>query len=242
MTVRTRRAAGPRFVLHIEGPPGADNIKQLRWLLKGLLRQHGFRCLDLGETEHGVDNAETFRKEDLPFWTYRARRRASKRRKTMTDLYHVCSTAKLFKGFKNVNITWFMARRQQPVAPYAELIADYAELERDEDRAMAEDRVDEMFTGDEARALLAWLDEHRAAAHALLPHAMPIRARTDDGGLWIGVGATTVGGLQDFLVPSEIDWSLPFKAWGYYDLRFCEHSEEEQRRKYDAEGFGDLPF
>jgi hypothetical protein len=65
---RTRRVAGPRFVLDIEGPPGADNIKQLRWLLKGLLRQHGFRAIDIKETER-VDDAEmkTFRDEDLPF-------------------------------------------------------------------------------------------------------------------------------------------------------------------------------
>jgi hypothetical protein len=138
------------------------------------------------------------------------------------NLYHIRSTVKQFKGFKNVDITWFMARRQQPVAPYADLIVDYAELKRDEDRWMAEENVDEMFTEDEAHALLAWLNEHRRAAHVLLPQAMPIRARTDDGALLIGMGAIPVGGLQDFLIPNETDWNLPFKVLGYYDLRFYE--------------------
>ena len=138
------------------------------------------------------------------------------------NLYHIRSTVKQFRGFKNVGITWFMRRRQQSVAPYAELIVDYAKLERDEDRFYSENNVDEMFTEDEARALLAWLNEHRPAAHVLLPQAMPILARNDSGALLIGMGAIAVGGLQDFLEPNETDWNLPFKVLGYYDLRFHE--------------------
>ena len=29
--------------------PGVDAIRALRWVLKGLLRQHGMRCLNLRE-------------------------------------------------------------------------------------------------------------------------------------------------------------------------------------------------
>jgi hypothetical protein len=36
----------PRFVLELEARPGASGIRALRWLLKSLARQHGFRCLD----------------------------------------------------------------------------------------------------------------------------------------------------------------------------------------------------
>jgi hypothetical protein len=43
-------AARPRriFLLRLEGRPGTA-IRSLRWLLKTLLRQHGFRCLDATE-------------------------------------------------------------------------------------------------------------------------------------------------------------------------------------------------
>ena len=37
------------FVLRLEAKPGAAGIRQLRWLLKALLRRHGFRCLDARE-------------------------------------------------------------------------------------------------------------------------------------------------------------------------------------------------
>jgi hypothetical protein len=37
------------FVLKIEALPGVDAIRALRWLLKSLLRRHGFRCVDLRE-------------------------------------------------------------------------------------------------------------------------------------------------------------------------------------------------
>ena len=39
----------PTFVLRIEAKPGAAGIRQLRWLLKTLLRRHGFRCVDARE-------------------------------------------------------------------------------------------------------------------------------------------------------------------------------------------------
>jgi hypothetical protein len=38
-----------RFTLTLEGRGGAAGIRSLRWVLKHLLRQHGFRCLDCVE-------------------------------------------------------------------------------------------------------------------------------------------------------------------------------------------------
>jgi len=38
-----------RLTLRVEGKPGAVGIRSLRWLLKNLLRQHGFRCLDVSQ-------------------------------------------------------------------------------------------------------------------------------------------------------------------------------------------------
>lgn len=37
------------FVLRLEAKPGAAGIRQLRALLKALLRRHGFRCVDARE-------------------------------------------------------------------------------------------------------------------------------------------------------------------------------------------------
>ena len=38
-----------RFVLTLQPLPGVDPIRSLRWVLKGLLRQHGMRCVNLRE-------------------------------------------------------------------------------------------------------------------------------------------------------------------------------------------------
>jgi hypothetical protein len=40
----------PIFTLRIEGKPGAEGIRSLRWLLKTLLRRHGFRCVEVLES------------------------------------------------------------------------------------------------------------------------------------------------------------------------------------------------
>jgi hypothetical protein len=38
-----------KFVMTLEPLPGVDGIRALRWVLKGLLRQHGMRCVSLRE-------------------------------------------------------------------------------------------------------------------------------------------------------------------------------------------------
>jgi hypothetical protein len=49
MTRRSRAEQPSAFVLRIEGKPGVAGIRQLRALLKRLLRTHSFRCLDARE-------------------------------------------------------------------------------------------------------------------------------------------------------------------------------------------------
>jgi hypothetical protein len=46
------------FVLRIRGKPGPPGIHALRALLKQLLRQHGFRCLDAREEEANSNDQE----------------------------------------------------------------------------------------------------------------------------------------------------------------------------------------
>jgi len=137
-------------------------------------------------------------------------------------LYYVRSTGREFHGFKDIILTWFMVGRKLPVAPYAELIADYAELD-DDTRFRAEVRVNEMFTEDEARAVLAWLNEHRPAVHVIKElETTPVKASSEDGGELIGLIQVPLGGLQDCLVPNKKDWDLQC----YYDLRFHERMEQ----------------
>jgi hypothetical protein len=38
-----------RFVLVLQPLPNVDPIRSLHWVPKGLLRQHGMRCVDLRE-------------------------------------------------------------------------------------------------------------------------------------------------------------------------------------------------
>jgi hypothetical protein len=42
--MKRNREPRPIFTLRIEGKPGTG-IRALRWVLKTLLRKHGFRCL-----------------------------------------------------------------------------------------------------------------------------------------------------------------------------------------------------
>jgi hypothetical protein len=36
----------------LEPLPGVDPIRALRWVLKGLLRQHGMKCISIHEEKH----------------------------------------------------------------------------------------------------------------------------------------------------------------------------------------------
>jgi hypothetical protein len=51
MTGRERPEQRSTFVLKIEGRPGAEGIHALRFLLKRLLRQYGFRVIDAREVQ-----------------------------------------------------------------------------------------------------------------------------------------------------------------------------------------------
>jgi len=37
----------PTFVLRLRPLPAVDPIRELRWVLKRLLRDHGFRCISV---------------------------------------------------------------------------------------------------------------------------------------------------------------------------------------------------
>jgi hypothetical protein len=49
------KPGGVSYIIVIRALPGVDPIRNLRWILKGLLRQHGFQCTDIRE----ISNATT---------------------------------------------------------------------------------------------------------------------------------------------------------------------------------------
>jgi hypothetical protein len=46
---RRPRPKGSIYIVRLRGRSGADNIRELRWLLKVLLRRHRIRCLSVHE-------------------------------------------------------------------------------------------------------------------------------------------------------------------------------------------------
>jgi hypothetical protein len=65
MTARERPEPRSTFVLKIEGRPGAAGIRALRWLLKTLLRRHGFRCVEVSETVESESESFKPRRDTL---------------------------------------------------------------------------------------------------------------------------------------------------------------------------------
>jgi hypothetical protein len=131
----------------------------------------------------------------------------------MIDLYHVYSTVKEFHRHRDVRFEWFILDRGGAVGPYAELIAGYDPPTYYD---WPETAVNELFTADEARMLVEYLDKHHRteSVQSIERADLPFAPNT------MPYVAIPVGGPQDFLMLSERDeWPLPFKVWGYYDLR-----------------------
>jgi hypothetical protein len=71
------------------------------------------------------------------------------------ELFHVTTTITKYRGCENVAMNWFYCDRKTPLGPYAQLIANYDPA--DEYRMYAKGAIDEMFTADEAQALVTYL-------------------------------------------------------------------------------------
>ena len=134
------------------------------------------------------------------------------------ELYGVKTVLPEYSGHRDVVLAWFVIERDSPVKrPYAELAEGYDPA--DEYAGYLEGAIDELFTRDEAEALLAWLKANRNETHnnsTIVEHALPIANNS------IGLGAIPVGGGPDYLMPHEIGegtFPLPFKVYGYFDLR-----------------------
>jgi hypothetical protein len=143
---------------------------------------------------------------------------------TMPELFHVQSKIANMHGYKNVAIDWFVRRRAQPLfgesgssgVEYGRVITNY-----DATDPYAELAVEEMFTKDEAEAFQTFARTKRNdATAAIKPAKLPIANNI------IGCGEIPAGGGPDFLMISDSpDYDLPFKVWGFYDVRGYEFDE-----------------
>ena len=112
--------------------------------------------------------------------------------------------------YNNVRVIWFINKRDNdPGFDYATLLD--RPLPPGEGYSYEQGNVDELFTRREADQLAEYLREAHDTDVDIVEVSAPI-----NGG-YMPVSALAVGGDCDFYMLSEHDdYSLPFKAWGYY--------------------------
>lgn len=148
-----------------------------------------------------------------------------------TELFKVRTIIPEFEGCKEVAVRWFVCGRERSPAPYAKVIADYQPGD-----PYAEGSIAELFTADEARALVGYLEAYYPdGGHSIEEVDLPIT-----GGLF-PIGAIAVGGPQGHIeLCREESYSLPLQVSGYYDLRNHEplpdRESDLKRRKAFAGG------
>ena len=134
-------------------------------------------------------------------------------------LYSARTIVKVYKGHRDVAFSWFACREPGFFRwPHAELIADYDRLD-DECRFYAGDAADDLFDKTEADALAAYLErEHAGEGETTIKEVkLPLPGNI------IGLSHIPVGGGTGWhQLNEEPAYSLPFRVWGYYDLRHCE--------------------
>jgi hypothetical protein len=113
------------------------------------------------------------------------------------------------KRYNNVTLVWFVDKRDyDPGYDYPTLLGRPT---APDDHSYEKDYVDELFTRDEADQLAQYLQEAHDTDVTITEVSTPVPDNI------IGVGAIAVGGDCDFYMLSEHDdYTLPFKAWGYY--------------------------
>ena len=121
---------------------------------------------------------------------------------------------KKYNGRKNVAFEWFRCERRAPRS-YADLIENYDPY----DHYVYYPRgcIDGIFELDEAQALKDYIDQNYGEDQGITTIEKAGLPIANDA---MGVGAMPVGGGNDFyLLDKAPNYSLPFRVWGYFDLR-----------------------
>ncbi len=129
--------------------------------------------------------------------------------------------------YKDVQLTWLMDRRRypapfeefispdaEPVAPFAEAIRNYNRLE-DSNKFYAEESLQELFTERELKQLQEYLllahDDREALAEEV---SLPLASKS------FPLSGIPVGGSSGWYdLHQEPEYSLPFKVYGFFDVR-----------------------
>ena len=149
-------------------------------------------------------------------------------------LFDVRTLAAVYRDYKDVMFEWFFAGKlDYPSEFYDELIRDH-DRTKPEDHKCAERAIDELFTCDEAAALLAFLNhEHPNDEHVIVAPVLPIPPNMT------GISMSWVGDFcQLYRLPN---YALSFQVEGLYDLRFCAPARRRQlfAPRFGAEGTAD---
>ncbi len=102
-------------------------------------------------------------------------------------------------------------QREKPPAVLAEVIADYKPGED----LYTEGAIDELFTAEECRALIAYLEEHHpGCSHAAEKIDLPVRSAC-----FLSVAFPLVVRQDNYRLCDEENYSLPVQVWGFSDVR-----------------------
>ena len=143
--------------------------------------------------------------------------------------------------FKDVQINWFIKHRDgdnEPPVPYEEAIVGYEQLSaarKNSQEGTPEEAVRELFTEGEAEALREYLlAVHNDDTATLEEINLPL----DDKHTWPlgGLHIVTPGPCGFYMLSEEPRYNLPFKVWGFYDVRDCECIEEMAQRPAGQNG------
>lgn len=127
----------------------------------------------------------------------------------MIKLFTVTSTLQKLMGKENVDIVWLYKGRNQPIAPYDQIIEDYNP--NSEKKSSGELAVNEMFTLEEAEELATFLRDDQKMNLKVIEMDLPIAKDR--------VPLTTLPmGPQNGQVPVEFE-GLPFEVYFHFDLR-----------------------
>jgi hypothetical protein len=137
--------------------------------------------------------------------------------------FTVSTVVENLRGYRNVPIDFFVTKR--PGETVEPLTGDYAV-------DFPAEAFRELFTEDEAEALVGWLRTHRSDNSAVVqPVKLPLPANIGP------TGAIAVGGPPDFLMIDESpDYDLAFKAWGYFSVEGCVFDEAASGARRMTEG------
>lgn len=147
------------------------------------------------------------------------------------DLFKLRTVIPEYMGCKDVSMRWVVCGRKQPPAQYPDLIANYRPTD-----VYAEGWIDELFTTDEAKKLISYLETHHPEGKNSIEKVnLPA-----SGDLFPILALSAGGPTGRHELAREEAYDLPFWVSGAYDLRLHEplpdRESDLKRRQAFARG------